>query len=87
MNREIEKSVEVGRKNAALVDKVTNWCRHLELKMESAGLVAEVYGLPVGMMSISCEHASGGGTMSMHLNQVATSFVIENCKVAHTIRP
>ncbi len=80
INREIEKSVELGRKNAALVDKVTNWCRHLELKMESAGLVAEVYGLPVGMMSISCEHASGGGTMSMHLNQVATSFVIENCR-------
>ncbi|HKC62213.1 MAG TPA: hypothetical protein VKB86_01185, partial [Pyrinomonadaceae bacterium] len=80
MEREIEKSLEIGRKNAALVSKVQNWCRHLELRMESSGLVAELYGLPVGMMSISCEHASAGGTMSMHLNQVAASFIIENCR-------
>lgn len=71
MEREIEKSVEIGRRNAALMGKVQNWCRHLEVRMESAGLVAQLYNLPVGMMSIRCEHATAGGTMSMHLNQVA----------------
>jgi len=80
MEREIEKSVEIGRRNAALMGKVQNWCRHLEIRMESAGLVAQLYNLPVGMMSIRCEHATAGGTMSMHLNQVASSFIIENCR-------
>jgi hypothetical protein len=80
IEREIEKSVEIGRRNVALIGKVQNWCRHLEVRTESAGLVAQLYDLPVGMMSIRCEHASAGGTMSMHLNQVASSFIIENCR-------
>jgi len=48
--------------------------------MESAGLLAELSGLPVGLMTIGCEHASDGRTMSMHLNQVATSFITANCR-------
>jgi hypothetical protein len=48
--------------------------------MESRGLLAEMSNLPIGMMSIECEHASSGGTMSMHLNQVATDFITRNCR-------
>jgi hypothetical protein len=78
--RRMQEMVELGRKNAQLYPKVKNWCKHLEIKMESYGLLAEAYNLPIGMMSISCEHASAGGSMSMHLNQVATTFITSNCR-------
>jgi len=78
--RQIQDAVDIGRKNAELMPKVQNWCRHLEIEMESAGLVAQIYQLPVGMMSISCPHASAGGIMSMHLNHVATAFITSNCR-------
>jgi len=78
--RRMQEMVELGRKNAQLYPKVKNWCRHLEVKMESYGLLAEAYNLPIGTMSITCEHASAGGYMSMHLNHVATSFITSNCR-------
>jgi len=36
--------------------------------------------LPIGMMSIECEHASAGGSMSITCNQVATDFITRNCR-------
>jgi hypothetical protein len=78
--RRMQEMVELGRKNAQLYPKVKNWCRHLEIKMESYGLLAEAYRLPIGTMSITCEHASAGGSMSMHLNHVATTFITSNCR-------
>lgn len=79
-DREIQRSVELGRKNAELLPKVRNWCRHLDVGMESSGMIAQLYRLPVGMMSITCPHASPGGSMSMHLTQVATDFITANCR-------
>lgn len=78
--REIQRAIELGQKNAEVLPKVRNWCRHLEIKMESAGLVAQFYQLPVGMMHITCPHASAGGSMSMHLTQVAADFITANCR-------
>lgn len=79
-DRELQRAVELGRKNAEILPKVRGWCRHLEIEMESSGLVAELYQLPVGMMHITCPHASAGGSMSMHLTQVATEFITANCR-------
>lgn len=79
-DRMIQQTLDIGRRNAQLLPKVRNWCRHLEIKMESSGLVAQVYGVPAGTMSISCPHASAGGSMSMHLNHVATDFITANCR-------
>ena len=78
--RRIQQAVEMGEANARLIPKIQGWCRHLEIKQESAGLVAEMYQLPIGMMRISCPHASGGGIISMHLSHVATHFITENCR-------
>ena len=48
--------------------------------MLSAGVVAEMYNLPAGRLRITCDHASAGGITSMHLRNVATSFIINNCR-------
>ncbi len=78
--RHIREAVELGQRNANIYRQVQNWCRHLNIRMESQGMLADAYNLPIGMMSIQCEHASAGGTMSMHLNQVATDFITRNCR-------
>lgn len=79
-DRMIQQTLEIGKRNAQLLPRVRNWCRHLDIKMESSGLVAQIYRVPAGMMSISCPHASAGGSMSMHLNHVATDFITANCR-------
>jgi hypothetical protein len=78
--RHIQEAVQLGQRNASIYRQVQNWCRHLTIRMESQGMLAEAYNLPIGMLSIQCEHASAGGTMSMHLNQVATDFITRNCR-------
>lgn len=78
--RHIQEAMELGQRNARLLRQVQNWCRHLNIRMESRGLLAEMSNLPIGMLSIECEHASAGGTMSMHLNHVATDFITRNCR-------
>jgi hypothetical protein len=78
--RHIQEAMELGQRNAQIYRQVQNWCRHLNIRLESRGLLAEMSNLPIGMMSIECEHASAGGSMSMHLNQVATDFITRNCR-------
>jgi hypothetical protein len=73
----LEEGIEIGRENADLIPGIKNWCNHIVLKDESAGLLAEVYGLPT-TIAVSCPHASGGST-GMKLDWIAGSFIIENC--------
>jgi hypothetical protein len=78
--RERQEAVELGQENARLYPQVQNWCRHLQIRMVAAGLLAERYGLPIGSMEITCEHASAGGVQAMQLRDVATSFIVNNCR-------
>jgi hypothetical protein len=80
LEHEIEEAMEVGRKNKRLWPKVDNWCKHLEIKMTTAGLIAQMSELPVGSLRIECDHASNGGVESMHIEQVASSFIVKNCR-------
>ena len=76
----IEKAMVQGRENAALWPRVEAWCRHLEIKMLSAGMLAEMYQLPIGRIEITCPHAAHGGIGAHNLCQVAAYFVTENCR-------
>jgi len=80
LEHELEEAKKVGRKNKRLWPKVDNWCKHLEIEMTTAGLVAQMSQLPVGSLRIECDHASNGGVESMHLEQVASSFIVRNCR-------
>jgi hypothetical protein len=78
--RRMQEMVELGRENAELYPKVTGWCRHLQVRMVSAGLLAEWYGLPIGSMEITCEYAAAGGIQAMLLREVAAYFIANNCR-------
>ena len=58
--RRIEESVKIGEANAALIPRLQRWCEHLRIEQTSAGLLAEMSGLPIGMMQVVCEHATKG---------------------------
>lgn len=73
----LEDAVKIGRDNAAILPEIRNWCRHIVLKDESAGLVAELYQLPM-TTAVSCPHA-GSGSTGMQLDWIAGSFIVENC--------
>ncbi|MBB5296618.1 hypothetical protein E5F05_10695 [Deinococcus metallilatus] len=74
-----EKMIQQGAQNAELLPQLTNWCAHLTIKQHSRGLLAEVTGLPIGMMGIECVHAPPGGMMGHDLHFVAQDFVVRSC--------
>ena len=77
--RRIEDSLKIGEANAALIPRLQRWCEHLRVEQTSAGLLAEMSGLPIGMMQITCPHASNG-LQAMKLREVAAYFVSQNCR-------
>jgi hypothetical protein len=76
--KQIEKAIQIGEENRRLVADVSRWCEHLKIHVETAGMLAAMYKLPIGMLSIECPHSTGsmGG---MQLKHIATDFVIRNC--------
>lgn len=76
--REFERSVRLGEANREIIAKSRAWCSHLSIEMESAGLIAEMTGLPVGSHVVSCRHAAGK-TGDMNLPWALPHFVSEAC--------
>lgn len=74
----IENSMEIGRKNMALLPQVQRWCKHLEVRQKSAGLLAEISGLPISSLEVTCPHGISTGE-SMHMEWEARRFIIHNC--------
>ncbi len=77
--KEFEDAMRIGERNAALIPRLHQWCSHLEAKLVSSGMYAQMTKLPIGMMTINCPHAKGLSMQSMHLADVAAYFVNENC--------
>lgn len=74
-----EEAIELGKKNVEYISKATGWCKHLECKMTSAGMLAEATRLPIGSIKVSCKHAIGSHE-SMNLPWIVPEFIIENCE-------
>lgn len=76
--REINRSVELGRKNADLYPRVQQWCKHIKVEMTSGGMLAQFHNLPIGMLRVTCAHGQTFGE-SMHLDVQAKEFILHNC--------
>jgi hypothetical protein len=74
----IAEVVELGRRNKDLLPSVRNWCIHLNVLDISAGMVAEIYNLPI-RFRLSCKHASLAQE-GMPLDSLAEAFILEACK-------
>lgn len=76
--RKNHEAFQLGRENVEILQQATNWCKHFRADMQSAGLLAQMSGLPIGLIEISCPYAvlSSAG---MNLPSIVPSFIIENC--------
>ncbi|MDR6564190.1 MULTISPECIES: hypothetical protein [unclassified Arcicella] len=75
--KEIQKSVELGKRNKLLIPRVKTWCKHIHIEDRSAGLITEMYNVPTNL-SISCPHTHRGFT-AFHFESIARDFILENC--------
>ncbi len=77
--RHIAEMTELGVANRSTLEKAQNWCKHLSVQMESAGMLAHMTGLPIGSHNVSCQHAVGG-IGGMNLPWILPDFVAGHCK-------
>lgn len=52
----LEHAFELGLENKALIDGARFWCKHIDIKMTSAGIPAQMTGLPIGSHNVQCMH-------------------------------
>lgn len=76
-DKRLEQTVAIGESNKALLPSLRNWCQYLLVEDQSAGMVYEMYQLPL-TLRISCPHARGEYT-GMQLEWNAKDFILENC--------
>lgn len=76
--RENERALKLGTENAEHIKNAKSWCIHFRAKMVSAGLLAQMSGLPIGRHAISCQYAEGSSE-SMNLPRIIPEFIVSNC--------
>ena len=75
-----EQALTIGQANKAIIELAHNWCAHLSVeKYGGTGLIEFETGLPIGMRSFKCLHASAEGMAGMDLRYVALDFYDRNC--------
>ena len=80
MDDGIARAIQIGESNARIIELAQNWCAHLEVeKNGGTGLVEMQTGLPIGMRSFKCVHASAAGFAGMALEGIALDFYDRNC--------
>ena len=77
-DNEFAETVKLGEDNAECLRQMQSWCKHVEIEQTSAGLYAEMTGLPIGMHSVACPKVEGK-TESMNLRWIFSDFLVENC--------
>lgn len=70
--------IALGLENQRLLPRLARWCKHIDVRRTSAGLVAQTTGLPIGMLEVTCPHGVSVGE-SMHLAWETKRFVLHNC--------
>ncbi|MET7036911.1 hypothetical protein [Elizabethkingia miricola] len=76
-DRELKKTIELGYNNKRVIPLVKNWCKHIIITDRSAGMIAELYHLPM-MQEISCPHTTNK-TSALNFEWIAHDFIIESC--------
>lgn len=80
MDRSIQRATEAGKRNAAAIELVKNWCAHVRIeRMAGRGMVEAMTGLPIGHHGLACDHAPAGGMMCWEIRDAALDFYDRNC--------
>jgi hypothetical protein len=77
---QIQRAIEIGKKNQRVIELVRNWCAHVSIKLGGGtGLVEQQTGLPIGVRFLECPHAPAGGMAGMDLTSIAIDYYDRNC--------
>jgi hypothetical protein len=76
----IQRAIEIGKRNAAVIELLQNWCAHARVIHDGGcGLVEQMTGLPIGARSIRCPHARAHGWSGMNMEVIVLDFHDRNC--------
>jgi hypothetical protein len=75
--RSINSGVEIGINNQRVIPLIKNWCKHVVVTDLSAGMLAEMTGLPI-TLEISCPHTTIAWS-GMQFEACANDFVVQAC--------
>lgn len=77
---EYEEAIRTGLRNNEVLKLVHNYCSHARVvNRGGVGLIAQVTGLPLGMLGVHCDHASASGMAGWFLEPIAVDFYDRNC--------
>lgn len=77
---EYEQAVKTGLRNNEVLKLVHNYCSHARVvNRGGVGLIAQVTGLPIGMLGVHCDHAPAPGIAGWYLEPTAVDFYDRNC--------
>lgn len=77
---QFETAIAGGKRNAEVMELVRNWCAHARAKrMGGVGMIEQATGLPIGHMSMECDHAPEGGMAAWDFGESALDFYDRNC--------
>jgi len=77
--REYDKEIRMGESNRDAIQLVSNYCAHARVETFAQGMLAEIYGLPIGSYAMKCDHASDAGITSHDLRHSVVDFYDRNC--------
>lgn len=77
-DKDIQRAIKIGENNKKIIASTNAWCSHLVIEDTSAGLINEMYGLPMNQ-NIHCPHTTGGYG-GMDFEWIARDFILENCR-------
>jgi hypothetical protein len=79
-DRQVQRAIAIGEANKRVLELVQNWCAHVTVKKQGwGGLLEQMSGLPIGLRSLTCPHASAAGFSGMDLKFIALDFHDRNC--------
>src|ERR1041385_6263444 len=52
-----EKLLALGEANVTVLGEMKRWCKHFDAKQTTAGMMAQMSGLPIASFRLSCPHA------------------------------
>ena len=77
---EFAEAVQRGRANAQAIELTRAHCRHARVTMPSGNSpVGDMYGLPLALMEIRCQHAPPPQRLSHNAFTLAVDFYRDNC--------
>lgn len=80
VDKDIEKTIEIGEQNRATSQLVRNWCAHARIvKSGGIGLIEQQTGLPIGHHGLACDYAAAGGIHTWDMRDAALDFYDRNC--------